>query len=72
MPQIFIKPKVQGHIIRHPEKRKHIISQEGEWVEDSYEWQRKLIQGDIVECPPPSEEISEKASPKSKSNKGAE
>lgn len=55
MAKIFIRPAVHGHIIRHPEKMQHIISQEGEWVEDSMAWQRKLVHGDVVISQPPSE-----------------
>lgn len=71
---IFIKPAVQGHVIRHPEKMQHLISQDGEWVVDSVIWQRKLIQGDVVLAEPPVEVKLEvkpesKSAAKQKSNK---
>lgn len=55
MPKIFIKPAVAGHIVRHPEKMQHVIAQDGEWVESSMAWHRKIAHGDVVLCNPPSE-----------------
>ncbi len=71
MEKIFIKPAVKGHVIRHPEKMQHIISQDGEWVVNSIHWQRKLLQGDVVLAQPRSTETHEtiqKPAVKQKSN----
>jgi Protein of unknown function (DUF2635). len=53
MTRIFIKPAVAGQIIRHPQKLNYRIKQEGEWVKNSREWERMLLQGDIVLAQPP-------------------
>jgi hypothetical protein len=66
MQKIFIKPRIRGQIIRHPEKMQHIISQDGEWVVDSTLWQRKLLKGDVVITTPP-ETASIKPAAKQKS-----
>lgn len=55
MAQIFIKPAVKGHVIRHPEKMQHIIDQDGEYVEDAPHWRRKILQGDVVLAEPPQQ-----------------
>jgi hypothetical protein len=70
MEKIFIKPRVAGQVIRHPEKMHHIISQQGEWVTNSFEWQRKLLQGDIVIAKPaPAAKQEIKSAVKQKLNK---
>lgn len=53
MALIFIKPAVAGNIVRHPEKLAYTIAQEGEYVEDSNQWQRYLRHGDVVLAEPP-------------------
>jgi hypothetical protein len=68
--QIFIKPAVAGHVIRHPEKMLHKISQDGEWVESNSEWERKLLHGDVVLAEPPQSSKQEtKSAVKQKLNK---
>jgi len=68
--QIFIKPAVAGHLVRHPEKMLHKISQEGEWVENNPEWERKLLQGEVVLAEPPQASKPEtKSAVKQKPNK---
>ena len=52
MNKIFIKPASAGAVVRHPEKLNHIISQDGEWVTDSIQWQRYLRHGDVVTATP--------------------
>lgn len=64
MPQIYIKPAVTGQIVRHPEKRAYVIPHEGDYVEDSTEWQRHLRHGDVVLAEPPQFPKPEKSANK--------
>lgn len=69
MEKIFIKPAVRGSIVRHPEKLNYKISQDGEWVNYSVQWQRYLNSGDVVQCEPPAE-VNEDAQSNSTKQKG--
>lgn len=53
MKRIFVKPAREGLIVRHPEKMKHVLSQEGEWVTSSNQWLRYIAHGDVIEVAPP-------------------
>lgn len=53
MKRIFVKPARQGLIVRHPEKMKHVLSQEGEWVTRNNQWLRYIAHGDVIEVAPP-------------------
>jgi hypothetical protein len=52
MEQIFVKPAHAGLIVRHPEKLSHILSEEGEWVRRSTQWDRYIKVGDVIQCEP--------------------
>lgn len=55
MAKIFVKPAREGLLIRFPQNRKQILSQEGEYVEEHREWHRKIIHGDVVLATPKDE-----------------
>ena len=56
MEKIFVKPAVDGVVIRHPEKIGHKLKLEGEWVVNSIQWQRYIKHGDVIVSQPSSEE----------------
>jgi trehalose utilization protein len=66
MEQIFVKPAVDGAVIRHPEKVSHVLNSQGEWVVNSIQWQRYIKHGDVVVANPPQEQVSEKSSKSTK------
>jgi hypothetical protein len=53
MTRIFVKPAREGLIVRHPEKMKHVLAPEGEWVNRSNQWLRYIAHGDVIEVAPP-------------------
>jgi hypothetical protein len=74
---IYVKPAVEGSVIRHPEKINYRIPPEGEWVQDSNQWRRYLRAGDVVLAEPSVADKAQKAekpadapkaSPKEKAN----
>jgi hypothetical protein len=72
MNMIFIKPAIPGSIVRHPEKINYKISQEGEFVENSIQWQRYLRDGDVVLAEPPIEKNKDSKPKTDKQIKGAQ
>ncbi len=74
MEKIFVKPRLEGMVVRHPEKLDYKIPAEGEWVVNSIQWQRYLKHGDVVLAQPPVEEPvkAEKADKPEKQAKGAQ
>jgi len=45
---MFLKPKVAGQIVRHPDT-KRLLKQEGEEVKKSTYWLRRLNEGSVIE-----------------------
>jgi hypothetical protein len=69
MEQIFVKPAWEGAIVRHPEKLNYVLKQEGEYVNDSIQWQRYLRFGDVVLASPPAQETPAVEKPSKQLNK---
>jgi hypothetical protein len=70
MEKIFVKPRLEGMVVRHPEKINHRLAQEGEWVVNSIQWQRYLKHGDVVLAQPPVEQpVKAKAEKSDKTTK---
>lgn len=53
MPKVFVKPAVPGQVVRNPENMRHVLSDEGEFVEHTVLWERKIMQGDVLVSEPP-------------------
>lgn len=66
MAKIFVKPASEGLLIRFPENKKQVLSQNGEYVEDHREWQRKITFGDVVLATPPKDIETKKVNSKGK------
>ena len=72
MPKIFVKPAVKGAVVRHPEKLSYVLPEDGDFVEESSLWQRKLMHGEIIQCDPPQAVVNNKPAVKPKLNKEGE
>jgi hypothetical protein len=59
--KLFIKPAVEGSVVRQPDRAMKPLDAAGEWVVDNEFWQRRLLLKDVVEAKPPKEPKAEPA-----------
>ncbi len=52
MSRIFIKP-ISGVMVKNPDNNDEYLSQDGEEVENTTYWQRRMIDGDVEIVKPP-------------------
>ncbi len=55
MSKLFVKPAVEGAMVRQPDRDMTPLSQDGAWVADTMFWRRRILLGDVVEAEPPTE-----------------
>ena len=55
---MFVKPAVEGSVVRIPERNMRPLLQEGEEVAESQFWFRRILFGDVVmvQVPKPAKE----------------
>ena len=54
MNDLFLKPAVEGFIVRFPGNRDRILKQKGEYVRANTFWRRRLRGGDVIKVETPS------------------
>lgn len=57
---MFVKPAVEGALIRIPERDMRPLAAEGESVPDTQFWFRRVLFGDVVEVPTPAPQETSK------------
>jgi hypothetical protein len=57
--KIFVKPAVEGALVRQVDRDMRPLPQEGAWVEDSMLWRRLILTGDVVEVEPLADPTSD-------------
>jgi hypothetical protein len=62
---IFVKPAIEGALVRQADRDMRPLPAEGAWVADTFLWRRLLGKGVVVEATPPVE-VVEKAPAKAK------
>jgi hypothetical protein len=50
--KIFVKPAVEGALVRQVDRDMRPLPQEGAWVVDTMLWRRLILTGDVVEAEP--------------------
>jgi hypothetical protein len=51
--QIFVKPAVDGALVRRPHREFTPLPQGGDFVPDNMYWRRRILHGDVIEATPP-------------------
>ena len=54
MTTLHIRPAIAGTIVRMPDRAMRPLAAEGETVDDSMFWRRRLLLGDVALCAGPS------------------
>lgn len=58
---LFVKPAAEGTVVRQYDHDMRPLANDGEWVADSNFWRARILNGDVVEAPPPPQDPKAKA-----------
>jgi hypothetical protein len=61
--KIFIKPAIDGAIVRQIDRDMRPLPPDGDWVADTLHWRRMIRNGDVVEAKPPKPPASNERQP---------
>jgi hypothetical protein len=57
--RIFVQP-ASDRLVRFPDNRERVLKAEGEWVQNSTYWRRRIVGGDVFKAIPPIETETKK------------